>query len=218
MIGFGNTEITKAYLGGIEISKMYLGDELVFGGEPIPVPYDAKIEYIEKQDGANSLIDLGTRADAVFEITAQATVTKSTSMTLLNRHSASTGGAWFGVPSNGRWGFGTGSGAYSNVFALNKTDITVDFTVNPIVGTIGGNTFSRTKGGSNRSWHLFGAYNNNYPFIGRLYALKAYIGGELTFDLIPCRVGNVGYFYDKVSKKLFGNINSDDFILGNDIT
>lgn len=33
MIGFGSTEIAKAYLGGTEISKMYLGNELVFGGE-----------------------------------------------------------------------------------------------------------------------------------------------------------------------------------------
>lgn len=33
MIGFGNTEITKAYLGSTEIDKMYLGEELVFGSD-----------------------------------------------------------------------------------------------------------------------------------------------------------------------------------------
>ncbi len=36
-------------------------------------------------------------------------------------------------------------------------------------------------------------------------------------DMIPVRVGSVGYMYDKVSKTLFGNAGSGSFILGNDI-
>jgi hypothetical protein len=35
-------------------------------------------------------------------------------------------------------------------------------------------------------------------------------------DLIPVRVGNVGYMYDKVSGKLFGNVGTGSFILGPD--
>ena len=181
------------------------------------LPYDAEIEYLEKESGKNSLIDLGTGIDAVFEITAQATVTTNVSMTLINRHTASVGGAWFGVPPNGFWGLSTSAGAYSNVSALNKTDISVDFTVNPVVGTIGGNTFSRAKGNRNSNWFLFGSSGNAYPFIGRVYHLKVYIEGVLAMDLIPCRVGSVGYLYDKVSKTFLSNVNSDPFILGPDI-
>lgn len=40
--------------------------------------------------------------------------------------------------------------------------------------------------------------------------------GNIRIDLIPVRVGNVGYMYDKVSGRLFGNIGTGDFILGND--
>ena len=35
-------------------------------------------------------------------------------------------------------------------------------------------------------------------------------------DLIPVRVGNVGYMYDKISGKLFGNAGTGSFILGPD--
>ena len=37
-------------------------------------------------------------------------------------------------------------------------------------------------------------------------------------DLIPVRVGQVGYMYDKVSRQLFGNSGTGNFILGNDKT
>lgn len=192
------------------------GAKFVGGREII---YDAEIEYLEKVSGTNCLINLGTNADAIFEITAQATTITNSSMTLINRHTASTGGSWFGVPvvKNRCWGLAVTKGAYSSVSSLNKTNITVDFTVNPVVGTINGSTFSRSKGFSNMNWYLFGAANYSYPFIGRLYSLKAYIGDKLTFDLIPVRVGNVGYMYDKVSNKLFGNNGSGNFILGKDV-
>jgi hypothetical protein len=36
-------------------------------------------------------------------------------------------------------------------------------------------------------------------------------------DIIPVRVGNVGYMYDNVSGQLFGNAGTGNFILGNDI-
>lgn len=187
-------------------------------GEYVP-PYDAEIEYLEKQVGANSLINLGTGNDAIFEITAQATGTSNTSMVLFCRNRIAEGGTWFGVPTvkNRCWGLGTISGQYSNAPASNKTDISVDFTVNPVVGTINGSTFSRGRGSGTGNWLLFGADGNAFPFIGRVYALKAYIGGKLALDLIPVRVGQVGYMFNKVNKQLLGNMRTDDFILGNDI-
>ena len=187
-----------------------------------PLPQGAvRIEYLEKESGKNSRINLGTNADAVFEITAQATTTLSTSMILLGRNSGGGGGTWFGVPPNvnGCWGLTSNSGGYSNVSSLNKTDITVDFTTNPVVGTIGSSTFSRAKGSGNSNWYVFCAGNNNaYPFTGRIYALKVYIGGELALDLIPCRIESVGYLYDKVSKTFFANAGTNAFVLGPDKT
>lgn len=42
-------------------------------------------------------------------------------------------------------------------------------------------------------------------------------GNNALLDLIPVRVGNVGYMYDNVSGRLFGNAGSGSFILGPDI-
>ena len=36
-------------------------------------------------------------------------------------------------------------------------------------------------------------------------------------DLIPVRVGNVGYMFDRVSGTLFGNDGTGDFIVGADV-
>jgi len=37
-------------------------------------------------------------------------------------------------------------------------------------------------------------------------------------DFIPVRKEGVGYMYDKVSRQLFGNSGTGNFILGNDKT
>jgi hypothetical protein len=66
---------------------------------------------------------------------------------------------------------------------------------------------------------LFGSagVNANYTkWNGRIYAVQITQGTEIIMDLIPVRVGNVGYMYDKVSNKLFGNNGSGSFILGQD--
>lgn len=56
--------------------------------------------------------------------------------------------------------------------------------------------------------------SNVYVRVGKV---KIYDGDELKRDFIPVRVGQVGYMYDKISGQLFGNVNTGNFILGNDI-
>lgn len=51
----------------------------------------------------------------------------------------------------------------------------------------------------------------------KIYSFKISKNGEMLRDFVPVRVGNIGYMYDKVSKQLFGNIGSGQFILGQDI-
>jgi hypothetical protein len=50
----------------------------------------------------------------------------------------------------------------------------------------------------------------------KLYSIKIVDNG-VNFDLIPVRIGQVGYLYDKVSGRLFGNSGTGSFILGPDI-
>ena len=66
---------------------------------------------------------------------------------------------------------------------------------------------------------LFNIAGGQYRSVAkRVYYCKMWDNGVLTRDLIPVRVGQVGYMYDKVSKKLFGNNGTGNFILGPDKT
>ena len=50
----------------------------------------------------------------------------------------------------------------------------------------------------------------------KLSFFKIYNGSNVVRDFIPVRVGQTGYLYDKVSKTLFGNNGTGDFIIGPD--
>ena len=41
--------------------------------------------------------------------------------------------------------------------------------------------------------------------------------GIIEHDYIPVRVGQVGYMYDRVSRRLFGNAGTGAFVLGPDV-
>ena len=43
-----------------------------------------------------------------------------------------------------------------------------------------------------------------------------YDGSTLVRDFIPVRIGQTGYLFDKVSRQLFGNSGTGNFILGPD--
>jgi hypothetical protein len=51
---------------------------------------------------------------------------------------------------------------------------------------------------------------------GKYFSFKVFRNDVLVRDMIPVRVGNVGYLYDKVSGQLFGNSGTGNFILGPD--
>lgn len=52
----------------------------------------------------------------------------------------------------------------------------------------------------------------------RLKVFQIYMDGDMVRDLIPVRVGTVGYMYDKVGGGLYGNAGSGEFVLGPDVT
>lgn len=49
-----------------------------------------------------------------------------------------------------------------------------------------------------------------------VYSLKIEDDDNVILDMIPVRVGQIGYMYDKVSGQLFGNSGTSNFILGPD--
>ena len=56
----------------------------------------------------------------------------------------------------------------------------------------------------------------NYFFSGRFGRVRLYSDGTLDRDYIPVRVGTVGYLYDRVTRRLFGNAGTGVFGYGND--
>lgn len=52
----------------------------------------------------------------------------------------------------------------------------------------------------------------------KLYSAKIWNGNTLIRNFIPVRIGSVGYMYDKVTKQLFANKGTGNFILGNDVS
>ena len=50
----------------------------------------------------------------------------------------------------------------------------------------------------------------------RIYSWSVREGNALVRDFIPVRKGTVGYLYDRVSGKLFGNAGTGDFVVGLD--
>lgn len=64
-----------------------------------------------------------------------------------------------------------------------------------------------------------GYYNLDveHPVCMRLYSWQIFDNGVLVRDFIPVRVGNIGYMFDAVSGKLFGNAGTGNFILGPDL-
>ena len=65
---------------------------------------------------------------------------------------------------------------------------------------------------------LFAGYDgsgNPWRYIKmKLYSCKIYDDGVLVCDLIPVVKNNVGYLYDSVTNRLFGNLGTGNFLYG----
>jgi hypothetical protein len=65
-------------------------------------------------------------------------------------------------------------------------------------------------------FRIFGGYRDNQRYPIKIKSLYIKKENEILYDFIPVRIGNVGYLYDKVSNKLFGNDGTGTFVLGQD--
>lgn len=63
--------------------------------------------------------------------------------------------------------------------------------------------------------NIFYIFNGNV--YGRIYYCKLIKADDVIFDLIPVRIENKGYLYDKITNKLFKSTGDGKFTLGPDI-
>ena len=198
------------------------------------LPYDAEVEYIEST--GTQWIDTGVNVTTStgFEITAKF---NSTAMGVFGAVLPSPTGSTrfhFGrrdnVVGSNKLFWGIWSGTYygrSSTIDYSTEHLfkyvpsqSSSFFVDTSAYAIGYQT-QRYYPSESRLFYLFATSDLSsaaaLPCSALCYGAKFYDGSTLVRDFIPVRVGNVGYMYDRVSGKLFGNEGTGDFVLGSDV-
>lgn len=180
------------------------------------LPYDAKIEYLRSNGSQYILLNIYGDGRAIID--ALGIISSSTSQILFATTQSGVAGSFLGKPgSSSYWGFGLTAGTLSSVPFEDRALADITFDGNGILGYVNNSYISRITSVTQANWALFAGSSGQYPFDGYVYSFKGYKNGVLVRDMIPVRVGTVGYMYDRVSGQLFGNDGTGDFILGPDV-
>ena len=185
------------------------------------VPYDAEIAFLESTGTQYTNTGISVASDDAFQLDMTGAFTGTSSNVQLH---GVNGGAYFGMLANGHW---TVAGLDTNVASDTATHA---FSMSATIGSsklvslsIDVNTYTRTRNNDAGIIGLFtlihsGTQNPlNYYCKFRMCACKIYVNGVLVRDYIPVRVGTVGYLYDRVTRRLFGNAGTGAFTLGPDV-
>lgn len=188
-------------------------------GEPVPpLPYDAEVEYLESTNETKLVTDI------TFTSTTELTCTFSLGVPgkrvfLCGIYSANKDGYWC-----------VGSTGYVEVqYNTNSSFLAGDNNRHVFVRARGvkkvdGTTINKNAEADN-GWFSFP--NNPLTFFAhvstanpsggiKLHSAQVKNDSVLVHDLIPVRIGQVGYMYDKVTGHLYGNSGTGNFIIGND--
>lgn len=178
------------------------------------LPYDAKIEYLEFSGEQYCSTGYIGKPTMTFAIDFSYTVT--TGFCVAGR------GAAFRTEAKGY------SGVTHYYFGASKTRNNAPgrktVTLSPTGVTIGTTFYAYDNGAIDPSMTtidpILVGWNNTVQqakLKGKVYGVTIYDNDSLVCNLIPVRVGQVGYMYDTISGELFGNLGTGSFILGNDI-
>lgn len=215
MLKLGTDKIGKMYLGSTEMAKAYIGSDLVYR-KSSALPYDAEVEYLKSTGTQYIDTDVTPNQDIRLDFKFK-NETKQNGKFLFGSGSSSTDCIRAYISEGGTWRFGGASyavtltGTSMRTITMDKTGVTVDGGHRSYTGTVG--TFS-----SDVSIKIFAGATGNSAISTRIYYFQLRGDGILVRDLVPVRCGTVGYMYDRVSGRLFGNAGTGDFVLGNDIT
>jgi hypothetical protein len=189
------------------------------------LPYDAEVEFLEST--GTQWIDTGVLYDTgnsyLVEAICQFSTTPSGDYNYIAGWGA--GGAFGGGPNgwtdgqNGNNGGGVSTSVTNISMIINEGVSGSTVTTFTPGKAVTRNPHSYLPNHTNGGFPLFGAYIPDLKLLGnvRFYAAKFYINNVLVRDFIPVRKGTVGYLYDRVSGKLFGNAGTGDFVLGPDV-
>ena len=221
---------------------MLLGARQFFewrGAPTPPMPYDAEVEFIEST--GTQWIDTGIFVTGSDEVELIALITQAGAdigdyrQLFGARQSATSYCAEF-FYNNNLFYTSFNNGSYVNrVTAIVRLDTKIRFLMSNSersifdLGTgtyIAQNTVEQAYDFQTQTHALLFAESGNTsagkinPAFAKVYSLCIIdtTSGITRMDLIPVRVGSVGYMYDKVSGRLFGNVGTGDFVIGPDKT
>lgn len=188
--------------------------------------FDAKIEYLEGT--GTQYIDTGIIPTANTGIRIEAERTSDNlDLYILGLRNDSGNTRWcLGNANRYFWGYGTWSGDYTRtrhvVLDLNYNNDKKYYLRNYYtLSSVYSESLPSLSFVPAYSIYLFwtngyGRLANYGKWQGKLYSVKITEGTSVVMDLIPVRKGQVGYMYDKVSGRIFGNSGSGNFTLGPD--
>ena len=197
------------------------------------LPYDAEMEYLEST--GTQWIDTGlyptNNATTVVDVqlTRVAVSNEPCRIHIIDSKEswnamARTIGYWGNPGNTSRIAVAYGSSGAtpaSYADATNYTTARMKYTIARNVFTIGdlyAHTFAEQAFTSTVSMKLLiNAAASAASTAAKLYGWQHYENGVLLQDCVPVRVGSVGYMYDRVSGRLFGNGGTGSFALGPDV-
>lgn len=193
------------------------------------LPYDAEVEYLEST--GTQWIDTGYvyNADSKFVCDAMLMSVPSDTFATMFGVLQNYNGVFIAlnntVPIQARFGAKSVGNIVSDLSVRNAVGVRHKYELSARRLAIDDDVFTRsgfTPYTVNRSIWLCSCNDsesgnlNKRPCSLRVYTFAIYNGNALVRDFIPVRKGTVGYLYDRVSGKLFGNAGTGDFVLGPD--
>lgn len=176
-------------------------------------PYDAEIEYL--RSSGTQYIDCGIKLSNNSEMVIKVKVSVSDTSFIAGVSGFYIGQQWSGsnvfacFRTSTRLLSGINGHGSVNTFKLNNTGFYANDVLKAAIED--STAFTTTSNAT-----IFKVNGIVSPGSNIVYYCKISNEGILVRDLIPVRVGQVGYMYDRVSKQLFGNAGTGNFILGPD--
>lgn len=222
----GGDNISNVFLGSTEVTKAYLGDVMVHGSA---LPYDAEVEWLQSTGTQRINIPItGATKNTYFCVYAEI-------MPLYETPGSSRRYVMATNPTN-QWSMyyysrntSTGLIVYASTVGGNSSGGGLSLPENTKCffelatdhkdanGTV--TSMNRQLTTTLSSFNVFNSHDTTAKgFPIKLYSMQITVGTTLQHDLIPVRKGTVGYLYDKISGKLFENVGTGDFVLGNDVS
>ena len=187
------------------------------------LPYDAEIEFLKATGGAYIVLPHGISGDTDFSCDGIIPSASSNRFLLGSADGWEVSHVMLGSAGTSNYYLRYGTSATAQIIRTYAAfDIRHTFSKNGLVYkwgnyTVTGTNFTKTI----QKTFLFAGTSNGIdplnPGVNTTIYNFFMSDNDYQVDLIPVRVGTVGYMYDRVSGQLFGNSGTGDFVLGPDV-